>query len=128
MTGPIVISESYIQGKIVEWANLMSRVVPSLRWLFAVPNGGYHLPGRTAARLKREGLKDGISDLLWPEHSASGKYIGLAIECKRPGKINDTSKAQREFQEWLAERGWKCVVVDSIVDGIDAIKKHAGIR
>ena len=56
-------------------------LVPELNWLFAIPNGGLR-DKITAAKLKHEGVKPGVPDLMlpWPCRA----YAGLFIEMKRP--------------------------------------------
>lgn len=65
--------------------------VPELRWLHAIPNGGYR-DKVTAGKLKAEGVKRGVSDMFLPlpmlSKLPSGHpmfaYHGLYIEMKRP--------------------------------------------
>jgi hypothetical protein len=55
--------------------------VPELRWLHAIPNGGYR-DKITAGKLKAEGVKRGIPDVFLPLPMT--KYAGLYVELKRP--------------------------------------------
>lgn len=52
-------------------------------YLLAIPNGGRRNP-REAARLKAEGVKPGVSDLLLPLRR--GGHGSLWLELKAPGK------------------------------------------
>lgn len=55
--------------------------VPELRWLHAIPNGGYR-DKITAGKLKAEGVKRGIPDIFLPLPIIG--YAGLYVELKRP--------------------------------------------
>ena len=56
-------------------------LVPELEWMHAIPNGGYR-DKITAAKLKAEGVKKGIPDVMLPLPMAF-QYAGLYIEMKR---------------------------------------------
>lgn len=75
---------------------------PALALVYAVPNGGARTL-RTAGRLKAEGVRPGVPDVLCPV--PRGGYVGLAIEFKRPG--GTTSPAQASWLAALAAEGWK---------------------
>lgn len=68
---------------------------PLARWMFAVPNGGLR-DKVTAARLKAEGVKAGVSDIFYPvpiqstRHGSMTNYHGLFIEMKAgDGALSD---------------------------------------
>lgn len=88
----------------------IARPVPELRWLHAIPNGGYR-DAVTAGKLKAEGVKRGVSDVFLPlpmlRKNGYGEpippYHGLYIEMKRPrvekeGKRKSKIIAQAEGQ------------------------------
>jgi hypothetical protein len=83
--------------------------VPALRWLHAIPNGGYRDPV-TAARMKAEGVKSGVADIFLPV--ARGGVHGLYIEMKKPGS-GKQSKEQIEFQQFCVEQWFAYVVCDT---------------
>lgn len=86
-----------VRGAETDW--------PELRWLFAVPNGGWRAK-RTAAAMKAEGAKPGVPDYLLPVQR--GGYVGLAIELKTA-----TGRVRPEQREWLAllaQQGWHTAV------------------
>lgn len=104
---PIVLREEKEQEFLVRWANY--------HWfgrhLFAIPNGGLR-DKRTAARLKVQGVKPGVSDLMLAIPS-KGKH-GLFIEMKRTkgGKLSieqDAFLKDRESHGYEAKvaKGWK---------------------
>ena len=75
---------------------------PEIALMFAIPNGGERNKA-TAARLKAEGVKPGVSDILLPV--GRGGYFGLFIEMKKP-KRGVVSDAQFKFGEAIREQGY----------------------
>lgn len=63
-------------------------------YLLAIPNGGKRASAREGARLKAEGVKPGVSDLMLPLRR--GGFAGLWLELKAPGK-----KPTKEQREWI---------------------------
>lgn len=91
-------------------------------YLLAIPNGGRRSP-REGARLKAEGVKPGVSDLLLPLRR--GGFAGLWLELKAPGE--KPSKVQREWLEkmhaagylatWCDDWGKAALVITDYLDG-----------
>jgi hypothetical protein len=100
------LSEHDLQASIMAEVNLLANQDPRWLYLFAVPNGG-HRDIRTAARLKDEGVRPGVPDLLWPLKAYG--YVGLALELKVGN--NDTSAHQDDWLAWLSAQGWYARVV-----------------
>ena len=98
-------SESQEQKALFQWAGLAEQKYPELKLLHHIPNGGIR-DIRTAANLKKEGVKRGVPDICLPV--AIGEYHGLYIELK-VGK-NKTSKHQDEWIEKLRNENY-CVEV-----------------
>ena len=80
--------------------------------LFAIPNGGYRNP-REAIRLKREGVRAGVPDLMLA--IPKDPYHGLFIEMKRTdgGVI---SPAQKNMHALLQTYGYRV----EVCNGADA--------
>lgn len=85
-------SEDTKQIRVMDWAAGAECRYPELKWLHHIPNGGVRNSGE-AIKLKRMGVKRGISDIHLP--FAHGRYHGLYIEMKY-GK-NMTTQEQTEF-------------------------------
>lgn len=95
-------------------------------YLIAIPNGGNRNP-REAARLKRQGVKAGVSDMFlpWPV----GAWHGFWIELKKPAEdFPSPSKARAavstEQTEWLHKmqaRGFHTAVCYGWLDASLAI-------
>ena len=62
------------QALVIQWAELHKRTLPGLELLHAIPNGGDR-DVRVATKLKAEGVKAGVPDLLLPV-PASGFHSG----------------------------------------------------
>lgn len=111
-------SEHQEQALVIQWAKLNELRYPELRWLYAVPNAARR--GKIlAARMKREGLKAGVLDLVLP--CARGGFNALYVEMKRLKpivradntvrmKATPLSAAQEEWAAGLRVLG-NCVVV-----------------
>ena len=86
--------ESAEQIALFGWAAWMSGRCPELNLMYHIPNGGKR-NALEAARLKREGVKAGVSDIHLPV--ARGGYHGLWIEMK----ALDGDKPTQAQQDWL---------------------------
>lgn len=90
------------QAALFCWAGAMARTKwPELKWMYAIPNGGER-NAATAARLKAEGVKSGVSDVCLP--FSRRDFHGLYIEMKKPG--GKESDKQIEFGAFLVENNY----------------------
>ena len=87
---------------------------PELKLLFHIPNGGTRNKIE-AGRLKAQGVKAGVPDLLLPV-SRFG-YHGFFIELKV--KKNTTSDKQNEWVDALAKQGYCVAVARSWIEAKD---------
>lgn len=87
--------------------------------LMAIPNGGArHI--LTAVKLKQEGVRAGVSDLLL--RVSENGYHALWIEMKiKGGKLSDS---QSRFIEWQRNEGAKCVVCYSWTEAKEIIEDY----
>lgn len=90
-----------------------------------VPNGGQR-NAVTAAKLKGQGVKPGVPDLLVfdapYEEDAMLEYYGLAIELKN-GKAGRVSEHQQRWMDDLKARGWRVEVCRSLDEVIALLRK-----
>lgn len=112
--------EDYEQTLIFQW----SAYFPVLRWMFHPPNGGKRSP-REASRLKAQGVKSGVADILLP--LPMDGFHGLWIELKRrkqdgPSKV---SPKQKKFLRDMAEKGYRCEVCYGANEAIKVITEYA---
>lgn len=125
-------SEHEEQVKVIQWARgsgLRPGAVvkwPCLRWLYSIPNGIF-LPGKNRtlaakimAKMKREGLTKGISDLCLP-HPSNG-YHGLYIELK--WKDGKPSTEQKEFLLYADSVGYFVKVCYTSGEAIAVIEEY----
>jgi len=100
------VSEHAHQAALISWWAIAHKAFGLPEYaLLAIPNGGMRNKA-VAGKLKAEGVRAGIVDLVLPV-SRKG-YHSLWIEMKH-GK-NKTTKEQQEFIQWQEAEGSKCVV------------------
>jgi hypothetical protein len=97
------------QVALFMWCNVAKRWLPELGLLFAIPNGGQRAPA-VAARMKAEGVKAGVPDMMLPVQSRGS--AGLFIELKRlkaTGKARGLVSAnQDDWIKALRHKGYFC--------------------
>ena len=77
-------------------------------WFFTAFPGGEKRSAATGARLKRMGVKPGMSDFIFI--SPAGQFYGLEIKRGRLGRLNE---AQESFRAWCDRHGVAYAVADS---------------
>ena len=98
-------SEHEEQSAVIKWAEWQKCQFPGLELLFAIPNGGQRHPA-VATKLKAEGVRAGVSDLMLPV--ARGGHHGLWIEMKSSrGKVSPT---QSEWIDAMKAQGYATAV------------------
>ena len=111
-------SEHDLQAAIMAEVNRLALGDDKWARLFAVPNGGQR-SAATAGRLKAEGVRAGVPDLLWPLRRHN--YVGLAMELK-VGR-NAPTTLQMGWLEWLGDNGWyACVIRDDPAQALHILK------
>lgn len=110
--------EAEIQTEFFNQVNLFFPFIPE-KLLFAVPNGGSRNKIE-AVNLKRQGVKPGVSDvlLLIPKKG----FASLCLEFKT--KKGRQSKEQKEFQKQAEMCGSKYVIVRSVKQAIDEMRRY----
>ena len=115
--------EHLIQCSIIDWYDL--RYGDGM--LIAIPNGGAR-DARTGAMLRREGVRAGVWDLFLAKPSMwNGQTLenGMWIEVKRPSRRNHAlgglTNLQEEFRQRAIASGYRCKIVYTSQEGIDAI-------
>lgn len=116
------------QAAVFQWAAF----IPVLKFMHAIPNGAF-LAGdrvkraRQMARLKRQGLRKGVSDIFLP--LARHGHHGLYIEMKRRKSDGNSqvSSDQKEFQQAMMIEGYWAEVCYGADEAIKVIKEYAEI-
>jgi len=110
----------------LEQAALMKEI--SMRYpsaaklMFHVPNGG-HRHKLVAMKLKEQGVKAGVPDLVLP--MARGGYFGLYIEFKaKPPFDAAVSASQDAYLHGLNEQGYLAIVCRGHVDALEALRAY----
>lgn len=109
-------SEHQEQVAIFQWIDLKKETFPELSLLFSIPNGSHRHIG-TAVKLKREGVKSGVSDMFLPV--ATKGFNGLWLELK-VGK-NKATKHQMLWLNNMVEQGYMAVVCVGAAAAIQTI-------
>lgn len=113
-------TEEQEQAAVIEWAMLMSKQFPDLEDLFHIGNGGLRSKSE-AVRLKRIGVKPGVSDLFLP--APVGKYHGLWIEMKRR-KGGRLEPEQKDWIDRMNRKGYLAVRADGAEEACEIIYKY----
>lgn len=100
-------------------------VVPCLRWLHAIPNGGSRGDTDTSRRIaggqmKAEGVKPGVSDVFLP--MPGRRYAGLYIEMKTTN--GEVSEKQAEFLTFVSSVGYSAYVCWSWIEAVEVIEAY----
>jgi hypothetical protein len=109
------------QALVITWANAAVSKYPCLRWLYHIPNER-KCTAQQGARLKRIGVKRGVSDLCLPY--PVGSYHGLYIEMKTPN--GRPTEDQKRFVSYLHSVGYAVKVCLGYEDAIDTLKAYLG--
>lgn len=109
---PRIDREGSEQAVLIRWLHAEQQRRTQVGHLYPVtyhvPNGGQRNK-KTAADLKRQGVKSGVSDLVVMD--ARGGWFGLYLEFKAtPPHHAATAKSQREWLALAEERGY-CAVL-----------------
>ena len=115
--------ESHEQMFLFQWAGYAQQQYKELELFHHIPNGGKR-DARTAASLKREGVKAGIPDLCLPV--PRGSFHGLYIELK-VGK-NKTTAKQNEWIKNLNEQGYCVEVCYGWLEAKEVIEKYLTLK
>lgn len=116
-------SEHGEQAALVCWAKSLKNQHPELDLLFAIPNGGDR-DRITAGKLKAEGVKAGVFDLMLPVPRKG--YHGLWIEMKR---VNGgvVSKEQKSWGRNMVAQGYQAFICYGWLEAKSAICSYLNI-
>lgn len=91
-------------------------------YLLAIPNGGYRTKAG-AAKLRAEGVKAGVSDLLLPLRRDG--FFGLWLEMKAPGEV--PTKVQHAWLRRMARAGYRAEWRDDWLSAANVIADYVGV-
>lgn len=92
---------------------------PGLRWAFTIPNGT-RTSIHVAAKMKAEGVRKGIADIMIPH--ASGGYMGMFLELK--SERGTLSPEQKQFLHDMALEGYYTEAAHGLDEAIELITKY----
>ncbi|MDM9612458.1 VRR-NUC domain-containing protein [Pseudomonas guariconensis] len=92
--------------------------------MYHVPNGGHRLK-EVAAKLKAQGVKAGIPDLVLP--MARGGYFGLYIEFKATVDPAAVSPSQQACIRRLNDQGYLAVVCRGHFDAMECLRAYLAL-
>ena len=101
---------------------LQLRYPQAYKLIYHVPNGGHRVKA-VAAKLKGQGVKAGVPDLVLP--MARGGYFGLYIEFKAmPPFDAPVSPSQDAYLQALGDQGYLAIVCRGNIDAVEAIRAY----
>ena len=89
--------------------------------IYHVPNGG-HRHKLVAIKLKQQGVKAGVPDLVLP--MARGGYFGLYIEFKATIDPAAVSANQQAYIKRLSEQGYLAIVCRGHFDAMEQLRAY----
>lgn len=116
------------QAAVFCWAGANLDRYPQLKWMYAIPNGGYRNPIE-AQKLKATGTRSGVPDIFLPT-AKNGTYVyhGLYIEMKhekyRNRKLGGCSESQINFIDYLTSADYYVVICYHWIGAVEMIKKY----
>lgn len=133
------VKESAAQRSVIRWWEMQHKGlgIPDSRLLFHIPNGAFlgggKLGAMRGARLRSEGMREGVPDLFLavptdvlidgvPTHAG-----GLFIEMKRD-KGGRESAAQKSMREALNAQGYVVVVCHGWEKAVEVITHYLSAR
>lgn len=103
-------------------AELKLRYPAAYKLIYHVPNGGHRVKA-VAAKLKGQGVKAGVPDLVLP--MARGGYFGLYVEFKaKPPFDAPVSPSQDAYLQALIAQGYLAIVCRGSIDAVEAIRAY----
>ncbi|HZK84869.1 MAG TPA: VRR-NUC domain-containing protein [Desulfosporosinus sp.] len=115
-------AESDNQIALFQWTKLAQAKYPELVLLHAIGNGNARTNVIQGARMKREGVLAGVSDIMLPV-SRNG-YHGLYIELKVKG--NTTSASQKWWIEQTTKQGYLAKVCYGWIEAKEVLEGYLG--
>jgi hypothetical protein len=120
--------EAKEQAAFFEWRDNVRNMYPGIHLMFAIPNGAFLQGDRVRrakqwSKLKRQGSREGVSDVFLPV--PRGGYHGLWIEIKAPRPhASEVSDDQEQWQKEMRGQGYLAVVAYGSKEACDAVTSY----
>lgn len=106
------------------WAARQQWKWPELRWMHAIPNGGYRTRAQAAALLA-EGVRPGVCDVFLPTQRRG--FAGLYIEMKKRGAPPSAVRPlQAEFIQFALAQGYRAEVARGWDEAREIVEWYMG--
>ena len=122
-------TEAEEQGALLQWCAWHEREHPELALLFAIPNGELRHPA-IAKRLKAQGVKAGVPDLMLPVQQWSfdrTNTCGLFIEMKR-ARGGRVSREQAAWHRALQLQGYRVELCHGWIEAAKVLAAYLDFR
>ena len=119
-------SEHQLQATVIGWWRLAHKAYSLPEYLlFAIPNGGAR-DSITGARLKAEGVRRGVPDLMLavPTRDAHGLFVEMKLQESFNKASASSKEAQATFSHSLTSRGYAYKLCFDSTEAISAIKAY----
>lgn len=129
---PIQHPEGDLHRAVVKWARSDDTLAlwPELATLYHPANGEAR-DARTGKMMVALGVKRGISDLVLPvpKLDDDGAFIPqMMVELKAPGKLNNTSDSQKEWESWCRSLHIRYHILDNYEQVVAAFIDYLTLR
>ena len=114
--------EEFEQEMVFIWIRSNQIRYPKLQLAYSTLNG-VRLSPRLRAKMKRQGNRRGVPDIVLPVRSHDQKYSGLYLELKRC-RGGSVSKEQKAYISKLQEEGYMAVVAKGHRAAIGVVKRY----
>jgi len=126
------LTEHQIQRSYFNILKWNEKDFPELAYIFAIGNGGLR-DKRTGAKMKAEGVKRGVPDIMIPimtskqfGHNMLGYSMGgCFLETKTEKGV--MSKEQKAYRLFLIEQGYEHIICRSVPELVSATENYLGI-
>ncbi len=116
--------EEWEQEQVFKWILSNQIREPKLQLAYGTLNG-VRLAPRLRSKMKAQGNRKGVHDIVLPAKSHCGRYPGLYLELKRL-KGGRVSEDQKRYHQLIKEQGYKSVVCRGHFEAIQKIDAYLG--
>lgn len=120
---PKILEETH-QKTLFQALELYKSKHPGIKYIYHPANGRFRSIA-VAKKLRAEGVKSGVPDVVIPIRGRNGEP-GAYLEMKAEGGV--VSEAQRDYLEFLKSQGYVTSVAYNWEEGLNFILDYLGVR